>query len=350
MTTATNTMQEKIAEARQAIANGVLQLVSTDKWRQQLDAMAILSRVGVGRLSFGNMILVASQADGYRLCPACARWGLGSPDLKCPACGAEDVEKPVNPNEVATYKTWESLGRQVRKGSKGMMILRPQMAPKKTDKSSEAAARDGQDGEEVKVMYFRAMTVFSIDQTDGEPLPEVERPEIAADGSDYSPIFDRLAQWAISAGVVAEVSVEPARTDGTHGLYFPKEKAIRVFGDKTQPNQLATLAHELGHAVAGHGTAEAEERTRGDKEIVAESVAYCVCKALNLNTDDFTFDYVASWATDKAAAQALAGGSEEAMKILRKRIEATGNRVAKLTHQILEGLGLFGNQPDGDNE
>lgn len=348
MSTATNTMHEKIAQARQAITEGVLALTSSDKWRQQLDAMAVLSRVSVGRLSFGNMILVSAQAEGYRQCPTCQRWGLGTKDLKCPDCGAEDIKKPVNATQVATYKTWEGLGRQVKKGSRAMMILRPQIA-KKVKEEAEPTGDNGED-ENGKAMYFRAMSVFSIDQTEGEPLPELQSPEIQEDGKDYSLLFDRLTQWAISAGIVAAVEVEEARTDGTHGLYIPKQNMIKVYGDKAQPNQLATLAHELGHAVAGHGSPEAEEKNRGDREIVAESVAYCVCKALGLSTEAFSFDYVASWATDKKTAQELASGSAEAVKTLRKRIEATGNRVAKLTHQILEGLGLLGEQGNGDNE
>lgn len=60
-----------------------------------------------------------------------------------------------NANHVAGYKTWQSLGRQVRQGEKGIMILAP-IFRKRTENASEATTKD--DGR--LVAGYRAVYVW----------------------------------------------------------------------------------------------------------------------------------------------------------------------------------------------
>ena len=52
--------------------------------------------------------------------------------------------------------------------------------------------------------------------------------------------------------------------------------------------------HELAHALL-HG--DEVVRTREIQEVEVESVAYIVCDALGLDTSDYSFSYVARWAS-----------------------------------------------------
>ena len=53
-------------------------------------------------------------------------------------------------------------------------------------------------------------------------------------------------------------------------------------------------------------------------------MAYVVCHNLGINTDDYSFGYVATWA----------GGSDEA----RDAIKASGSRIQKAADQILSAI------------
>ncbi|MGH8971633.1 MAG: hypothetical protein ACRD0C_00305 [Acidimicrobiia bacterium] len=79
---------------------------------------------------------------------------------------------------------------------------------------------------------------------------------------------------------------------------------------------------ELAHVLLHDGT---ENRTgcRGRAEVEAESVAYLVCAAARLDTDGYTFPYVASWAE---------GDSD--------RVRATADAAIGCARRILAGAGL----------
>jgi hypothetical protein len=79
-----------------------------------------------------------------------------------------------------------------------------------------------------------------------------------------------------------------------------------------------TLVHELAHALL-HG--EELPKSTEIAEVEVESVAYIVCDAIGLDTGDYSFSYVARWAS----------GDVETIK-------ETGERVVKCARQILRGL------------
>lgn len=85
---------------------------------------------------------------------------------------------------VTSYKNWQSMGRQVMKGEKGITIIAP--APYKKMKEKEVLDENqrpimGTDGKpkteqvEVTVPHFKAVTVFDIAQTSGEPIQTLDR-------------------------------------------------------------------------------------------------------------------------------------------------------------------------------
>src|SRR5690242_4478341 len=80
------------------------------------------------------------------------------------------VSQRPDATQVAGYRTWQKLGRQVRKGEHGIRILAPCVVKRETD-----------EGEERSAMFFRTVSVFDVSQTDGEPLPELEYRSLEGD-------------------------------------------------------------------------------------------------------------------------------------------------------------------------
>src|SRR3984893_3652840 len=99
-------------------------------------------------------------------------------------------QKPDATN-VAGLRTWNSLGRFVKRGEKGIFILAPMIGKRSTkdvatDEPSEDTATEGQ-----RTLYgFRAVYVFDINQTEGKDLPTLT--EVQGDVSGYR---ERLVQF-----------------------------------------------------------------------------------------------------------------------------------------------------------
>jgi len=81
----------------------------------------------------------------------------------------EIVSQRPNATRVAGYGTGKKLGRQVRKGAKGIRIYAPMIGTKKqtADSACEGTATEG----EKRLYGFKAVYVFDLADTDGDPLP-----------------------------------------------------------------------------------------------------------------------------------------------------------------------------------
>lgn len=65
---------------------------------------------------------------------------------------------------------------------------------------------------------------------------------------------------------------------------------------------IKTMIHEVAHAMLHNSDfmkQRGEEKDRLTKETEAESIAFTVCSALGIDTSDYSFPYVASWASGK---------------------------------------------------
>lgn len=61
----------------------------------------------------------------------------------------------------------------------------------------------------------------------------------------------------------------------------------------SEAQTLKTAFHETAHARIHGGDTD---KSREQKEVEAESIAYVVCSHFGLDTSDYTFGYVATWA------------------------------------------------------
>lgn len=189
----------------------------------------------------------------------------------------------------ATYRQWQSLGAQVRKGETGTTILRPRMV-----KREDTDRRTGETRERRVVVGFSTATVFAAAQVDGWTPP----PAPAAPADPYAV----AAQWydAISAAVpvVTIDTPEAFYVPATHTVHLP----ARAHFTSTE-RFYATAAHEYAHA-SGHASLLARdtlaERGRDNyarEELVAELAAAVTCHELGITADlrDSHRDYLASW-------------------------------------------------------
>src|SRR5690606_16196303 len=77
--------------------------------------------------------------------------------------------QPPDATHVAGFHTWRQMGRFVRKGEKGIVIIAPMLIRKRDEPDSDGAEASK------PVLRFRGVYVFDVSQTDGEPLPEPAR-------------------------------------------------------------------------------------------------------------------------------------------------------------------------------
>src|ERR1700687_6295183 len=98
-----------------------------------------------------------------------------------------------NAGRVAGYRTWQSFGRQVKQGEKGIMILAP-MFRKRTEVADESNTTD----ESRKVAGFRAVHVWDEQQRQGEELPQIG--SVTGDPSLY---LERLREFFWRGGIRA---------------------------------------------------------------------------------------------------------------------------------------------------
>ena len=205
---------------------------------------------------------------------------------------------------VAGYKTWQSLGRQVCKGEHGITIFAPCPWKRETD-----------DGETESGLYFRAVHVFDVAQTDGPDLPDVDVPTIDMAADDLLADLRRVARQR-------GIAVNFDRLSG--GLFgVSKGGTIDVDNRHATGQQAKTLAHELAHE-ALHKSKDAlatmPERSRRIAELEAESVAYVVCLHFGLDVEVRASRYIALWDGDS---KALRASLERIAKTARDIIDDT---------------------------
>lgn len=188
---------------------------------------------------------------------------------------------------VAGYRTWQGLGRQVRKGEHGITIFAP--CPWKRE------VADDTDGVRVEQgIFFKAVHVFDVAQTDGDELPAVEVPTVDTVADDLLADLIRVADergLAVKAAPTGESWF--GKTDGRN---------IDVDSRYATGQQAKTVAHELAHA-ALHFDADRLKAglTRSIAELEAESVAYVVCMHFGLDVEVRSSRYIAQWDGDSKA-------------------------------------------------
>lgn len=256
-------------KAHELLTRAVGELVSGEDWAAMLDMAGRFHRY-----SANNALLI---------------------NLQCPGA-----------TRVAGYKAWQALGRQVRKGEKGIAILAPVVYRRRPIDDSDPDALVG------VLAGFRVAFVFDISQTEGDPLPEIPVMPLAGDAPGS--LWDLLAAQVGAAGFEL-VRGECAPANGVTDF---GARRVTVAADLTPAMAAKTLAHELAHATMH----DRVTTCRGVAEVEAESVAYLVTNALGLDSGSYSFGYVASWA--RGEVQVVLDAAERSIRTARAILAAAG--------------------------
>tara|TARA_A100000171_G_scaffold42943_1_gene44643 strand:+ start:4745 stop:5644 length:900 start_codon:yes stop_codon:yes gene_type:complete len=243
----------KVEFAREAVATAVDQLIEqleSGKSESLLKYLSTMSRFH--SYSFQNLMLIMSQ------CPDARR--------------------------VAGFHTWKSMGRFVKKGEKGIVIIAPMIF-----KNSDTKSINPQSAEDDPIVRFRSVHVFDISQTEGEPLPEPDR----IDG-DPGELLSALESGIKRSGIA--LHSEPD-LGGAEGMSIGGK--ISVLESLNPANRFSTLVHEWAHELL-HQVDRKERPSKTVRETEAEAVAFTVCHSVGLQTGTASSDYIQLYNGDKA--------------------------------------------------
>jgi antirestriction protein ArdC len=272
MSKASDKRDERLEEMHEQLVKKTDALVTSEGWMEYL-AFAARFR----QYSFNNTLLILIQ------CPTATR--------------------------VASYKKWSELGRQVRKGEKGLQIFAPMMRKR----------RDETTGEDRQFLSgFRLVSTFDVSQTDGDALPEDPAQPVLLDGEAPEGLWDALAEMVTANGYTLRIGPS---THGENGFTSPSDKVVQVTEGLSAAQSAKTLIHEVAHMLL-----HCEDKTltqdallhRNVAEVEAESVAHIVAMVHGLATEDYSVPYVAGWSNGKTEV-----------------IAATADRVLKTAKAIL---------------
>src|SRR5205814_336742 len=117
-------------------------------------------------------------------------------------------------------------------------------------------------------------------------------------------LYGRLAGLAASERLQVRRGEPEQLRESQMGYYSPTERLI-LMKQAPQLEMTKTLAHELGHHFAGHGSRQ-EASPRDEQETVAEAVSYTPLAHFGLDSATSTSPYIATWSRDqKLLRQAL---------------------------------------------
>ena len=225
-------------------------------------------------------LLDRALTEPGRLSECYSMWYSYSPGNQLAAMW-QCMERKIDPGPMAGYVTWQTLGRQVRKGEKALILCRPLTFAK--DKP------DGNEEPDIITRFVWKPTCFVLSQTDASPgRADYKQPE--------PPEWDKAAALA-----ALDVLERPfVAMDGSiQGYARPTGRVLAI--NPLNPHGFSTLVHELAHIIL-HGEADKTDRQIAEAE--AESTAYIVCASLGMGESESSRAYVQGW---------LAGGLHDSL-------------------------------------
>lgn len=182
------------------------------------------------------------------------------------------IGRGLEVSPIATFKKWQSLGRQVQKGQKALELCMP---VSKKEKQADGT-------EKVKTWFMYKKGWFAMSQTEGE---DVQFPSI---GFDYDKALATLNIEKIAF----------THTDGNVQGFAQQGRKIAINPIAQMPHK--TFFHEVAHVLLGHCDNESEfvdsvTTQKNLMEVEAESVALCCMLALGLDGLEYPRGYIKGW-------------------------------------------------------
>ena len=221
----------------------------------------------------------------------------------------------------ATYKQWQALGAQVRKGERGSIIV----FYKPLDDERPDTGKNGNSDNEDKVPRFvaHASHVFNAEQVDGwqPPMPVVKSP---------ATINEEVAAFIAAVGADVRHGFQMARFRRDLDCIEMPEPAAFIGTETSSPTEAyhAVLLHELTHWTGSEKRLNRNFGRRfGDQvyafeELIAELGAAFLCSAFRITNEPRPDHaaYVSSWLDilnrDTRAVFTAASRAQEAVQVL----------------------------------
>jgi antirestriction protein ArdC len=177
--------------------------------------------------------------------------------------------------QIAGMHQWNKLGRRVRGGERGIMILAPMSVRLKPSKDN------GEDPDEREVVtLFKAVYVFDISQTDGDPVPSLLHTQ-----GDAAMLCPAVQEAIREAHITLEFADYIAGSLGADGASYGGRIVIRTGLEIAE--SFRTMVHEFAHEkLHKHGVKE----SKTVRETEADATAFVVCRHFGLQSD--TSDYL----------------------------------------------------------
>ena len=255
---------EKTKQAFSMIEQGVKDVYSSESFKQYLSCLSKFHSY-----SLNNTLLILSQKPEASL--------------------------------VAGYRAWQTnFNRHVNKGEKGLMILAP--VTTKEDKLMNKHDENGnvildesgnpvQEMHVVNLTHFKTTTVFDISQTSGDPLPSLVH-DLTGSSNEVKAIIQTI-QSVCTIPIEFKTETEDLSfMTGAKGYYSPRKDKIVINKDLEDLQTAKTLIHEYAHSILHKET----DKNQSQREIEAESLAFVICNHFGIDTSEYSFGYIASYA------------------------------------------------------
>jgi antirestriction protein ArdC len=243
------------------------------------------------------------------------------------------LQKP-SATRVAGLRTWNRLGRHVKKGEKGIMIFAPMFGTQKRQEPSDGQQDLVEEGnataetDGIRLIGFKAVYVYDMSQTDGA--------EVTCDALQGSTEFSvskdvdarSLFEWILR---LSPVPVKFRAISGSSKGYYDALADEIVLSDSlTDVEKPRTLIHEIAHKLAlSANEHDMSHEERPMAEVIAEGAAFVVCSYLGIDTAACSFSYVAAWGKDL------------------KKIMSWGSAVMRVANRIID---LFDHEEAAEKE
>ena len=291
------TKEEKTKQAFEMIEQGVKDVYSSDNFRKYLSCCSKFHSY-----SLNNTLLILAQKPDATL--------------------------------VAGYNAWQrNFNRHVDKGESGLIILAPvtskitQLMDKADEDGNPILDENGDPIKEERVinqLRFTTTTVFDISQTSGEPLPSLIH-NLTGSSDEILAFIDSVKDICTISIDYHSPSKDAVLAGGAKGYYSIAEDRI-VLNMELEDMQIAkTLIHEYSHSILHKKT----DKDSDQREIEAESLAFVLCDHFGIDTSDYSFGYIASYAAQ----------DEAKLKTILSNIQSTAHEmIDKLEPLFVENL------------
>jgi len=213
------------------------------------------------------------------------------------------VQNP-DATRVAGYRKWQELGRQVRAGEKGIAILAPIPQYAEVESEETGETRKVQNG-----IWFKAVHVFDISQTDGDEIPEVDWQGDGRNGELEEALL----------GYAAELGIETSEYEYRNGPLGWSFKGRIAYSDGGSVPR--TIAHELMHELTPEWL---QEMGKAAMEGLVDAAATIICLHFGTDVTASSANYIAGWAEDP---KELLKGLDRARQVASTVIENVEKRI-----------------------